>query len=57
MINIMKCVLYCPLLWSIRQAKKKGPYSNSGKKFGKILKIWKNTLENSENTRKNSEKY
>ena len=28
--------------------KKKGPHSNSGKKFGKILKIRKNTLENSE---------
>ena len=35
-------------------SKKKGPYSNSGKKFGKILKIWKNTLENSE---KYSEKF
>jgi len=52
--------------------KKKGPHSNLGKKFGKILKIRKNTLENSEkyfgkfgkilqkirkNTLENSEKY
>ena len=35
---------------------KKGPHSNLGKKFGKILKIWKNTWENSENT-ENLEKY
>ena len=56
----------------MRPKKKKGPHSNSGKKFGKILKIQKNTLENSEkylekfgkllqkirkNTLKNSEKY
>ena len=32
----------------MRPKKKKGPHSTSGKKFGKILKIRKNTLENSE---------
>ena len=52
--------------------KKKGPHSNLGEKFGKILKIRKNTFENSEkysekfgkilgkirkNTPENSEKY
>ena len=36
--------------------KKKGPHSNLVKKFGKIPKIRKNTLKNSENT-ENSEKY
>ena len=56
----------------VRPKKKKGPHSTSGKKFGKILKIRKNTLENSEkyfqkfgkilqkirkNTFENSEKY
>ena len=32
----------------VRPKKKKGPHSNLGKKFGKIPKIRKNTLENSE---------
>ena len=56
----------------MRPKRKKGPHSTSWKKFGKILKIRKNTLENSEkyfgkfgkilqkirkNTLENSEKY